>query len=175
MSQAITLARPYARAAFSLARDRSAVAQWSSALAVSAAIAADATVAALLKHPSLGEAEAVELVKAPSADPICVQFLQVLAENNRLGLLPEVFAQFEVLRAESERVVKAKVTSATTLSDADIASLKASLKKRFEREVEIETAIDPELIGGAVIDTGDLVIDGSLKTKLARLGAALAN
>jgi F-type H+-transporting ATPase subunit delta len=72
-------------------------------------------------------------------------------------------------------VVKATITSATPMADADVAALRASLVKRFGREVDVTTAVDASLIGGAVIDAGDVVIDGSLKTKLARLGAALAN
>ena len=79
------------------------------------------------------------------------------------------------LRAEAERVVKATVTSAAALPAGELDVLKAALKKRFGREVEVSTAIDASLIGGAVIDAGDVVIDGSLKGKLSRLQAALAN
>ena len=72
-------------------------------------------------------------------------------------------------------VVKATITSASPLAEGQLASLKASLVKRFGRQVEVSTAVDPALIGGAVIDAGDVVIDGSLRTKLERLGAALAH
>ncbi len=82
---------------------------------------------------------------------------------------------FDALRAEAERLVKATVTSATPLSEADAPSCAPRCVKRFGREVEVSTAVDASLIGGAVIDAGDVVIDGSLRTKLARLGAALAN
>jgi len=82
---------------------------------------------------------------------------------------------FEELRAEADRVVKAKVTSATELPAGELDTIKAALKKRFGREVEVETAVDASLIGGAVIDAGDVVIDGSLRGKLSRLQTALAN
>ena len=77
-------------------------------------------------------------------------------------------------RADAERVVKAKVTAASELPAAELDAIKAALVKRFGREVEIETAIDATLIGGAVIDAGEVVIDGSLKGKLARLQTSLA-
>ena len=82
---------------------------------------------------------------------------------------------YEELRAEAERVVKAKVTSAATLPAGEIDVIKAALEKRFGRQVEIATAIDESLIGGAVIDAGDVVIDGSLKGKLTRLQTALTH
>ena len=99
----------------------------------------------------------------------------MLAENRRIGLLPEISALFDQQRAEAERVVKATVTSAQPMDEAGLAKLRESLRKRFGQDVEITTAVDAALIGGAVIDTGDVVIDGSIRTKLARLGAALAN
>ncbi|MGD6091758.1 F0F1 ATP synthase subunit delta, partial [Xanthomonas citri pv. citri] len=100
--------------------------------------------------------------------------LTLLADNRRLALLPEIAGLFEELRAEADRVVKAKVTSASDLPAAELESIKAALVKRFGRQVEIETAVDASLIGGAVIDAGEVVIDGSLKGKLARLQTALA-
>ncbi len=102
------------------------------------------------------------------------RFLGLLAENRRLQQLPEIAGLYEQLRAEAERVVKATVTSAIELPAAELDTIKAALGKRFGREIELSTAIDASLIGGAVIDAGDVVIDGSLKGKLSRLQAALA-
>ena len=175
MSQALTLARPYARAAFSLARDAGALAPWSQALAFAAQAAADPRVAALLGNPKLTHADAVTLLSPDHADEGFGRFLALLADNRRLALLPEIAGLYDDLRNEAERVVKARVTSATALPPAELDSIKAALVKRFGREVEVETAIDESLIGGAVIDAGDVVIDGSLKGKLGRLQSALAN
>jgi len=167
MSQALTLARPYARAAFALARDNGAYAPWSNALAFAARVAAD---------PQVSPASLVEVVVPQGdVDPLFQQFLSVLAENRRLAVLPEISGLFESLRAEEERTVRATITSASVLSEDEVAKLRASLVKRFGREVVVTTAVDPALIGGAVIDAGDVVIDGSLRSKLDRLGAALAN
>jgi len=175
MSQALTLARPYARAAFALARDNGAYAPWSNALAFAARVAADPQVADLLGSPKLGHADAVSLLAIDGASEQMHSFLDLLAVNRRLALLPEIAGLFEELRAEAERVVKARITSATALGDGELEGIKAALKKRLGRDVEIETAVDASLIGGAVIDAGDVVIDGSLKGKLGRLQSALTN
>ena len=175
MSQALTLARPYARAAFAIARDANALPAWSDALAFAARVAADPSVAALLGNPGLTQADATTLLAPDGADALFGNFLGLLFENRRLSLLPEITGQFDELRFEAERVVKAKVTSAVALPAAELATIKAALAKRFGREVEVETAVDESLIGGAVIDAGDVVIDGSLKGKLGRLQAALAH
>ena len=176
MSSALTLARPYARAAFALASDHDHLPQWSMRLGFAAQIALDPRVQALLGHPKLSADDAVELLLPPGApDPVFTQFLAVLADNGRLSLLPEITALYAQLRAEAEHVVKARITSATPLDAPELAKLHDALKHRFGREVVIETAVDPELIGGAIIDAGDVVIDGSLRNKLARLESALAH
>ncbi|MFD0724323.1 F0F1 ATP synthase subunit delta [Lysobacter brunescens] len=174
MSQALTLARPYARAAYALARDAGAAQQWSDALAFASQVAADPRVQALLGHPHLGRADAVALLSPESSSQAFADFLALLADNRRLPLLPEIAGLFEELRADAERIVKAKVTSATALQASEVDGIKAALKRRFGREVELQTAVDESLIGGAVIDAGDVVIDGSLRSKLARLQTALA-
>ncbi|HEY5971758.1 MAG TPA: F0F1 ATP synthase subunit delta [Pseudoxanthomonas sp.] len=175
MSQALTLARPYARAAFAIAQDEKALAKWSDALGFAAQVAADPRAASLLLNPQLTHAEAVSLLSVDGAGESFSRFLALLAENRRLTQLPEIAGLYEELKAEAERVVKATVTSAAALPAGELDVLKAALKKRFGREVELSTAIDASLIGGAVIDAGDVVIDGSLKGKLSRLQAALAN
>ena len=176
MSQSLTLARPYARAVFSMAREQQRLPQWSNMLGFAARAVAEPQVQALLGNPTLPAQTLVDvIVPQGDVDPLFTQFLSVLADNRRLAVLPEIAGMFDALRAEDERLVKAKITSATPLGEAEVAKLRASLVKRFGREVEVSTAVDPALIGGAVIDAGDVVIDGSLKTKLARLGAALAN
>ncbi|TCZ82855.1 F0F1 ATP synthase subunit delta [Lysobacter sp. N42] len=174
MSQALTLARPYARAAFSAARDEGRVQAWSDALAFAARVAADPQAQAVLKHPQLSAEKAAQLLSIEGADAAVARFFRMLADNRRLELLPEIAGLFEQLRADAERVVKARVTSAAQLGDADLAAIREGLRRRFGREVELETAIDASLIGGAVIDAGDVVIDGSVRGKLERLQSALA-
>lgn len=175
MSQAMTLARPYARAAFAVARDASRLPAWSDALGFAARVAADPQVAALLGNPKLTRDDALVLLAPDAAGEEFSNFLGLLFDNRRLGLLPEIAGLFDELRFEAERVVRARVTSAVALPAAELETIKAALRRRFGREVEVETAVDPSLLGGAVIDAGDVVIDGSLKGKLGRLQAALAH
>lgn len=175
MSQALTLARPYARAAFAVARDAGALPAWSAALGFSARVAAEPQVAALLGNPRLTRSEAVTLLAPDDAQEAFRNLLGLLFDNRRLALLPEIASLFDALRFDAEHVVRAKVTSAVTLADAELEAIKAGLRKRFGREVVIDTAVDERLIGGALITTSDIVIDGSIKGKLARLQSALMN
>ncbi len=175
MSSAATLARPYARAAFQVARDQQALPAWSAALAFSAQAAATPAVAALFGHPHVSAQALVELMQAPDASEEQNRFLAVLADNGRVSLLPEIAAQFEALRAEAERVVPVQVRSAAALSEAEIEALKVSLKKRFGADVSMSFEVDADLIGGAVISAGDIVIDGSVRGKLKRMERALAS
>lgn len=175
MSQAMTLARPYARAAFAHARGADVLAGWSDALAFSARVAADPRVAGLLGDPRLKDDDAVTLLAPEGADEGFRRFLALLADNRRLPLLPEIAGLYDELRLEAERIVRARITSATPLPESELATIREALRKRFGRDVEVETAVDESLIGGAVIDAGDVVIDGSLRGKLDRLQSALAN
>ena len=176
MSQALTLARPYARAAFALAKETGRLAPWSNMLGFAAQASAVPGVQSAFGNPQSQADQLVDLLLPPGdSDPAFRNFLAVLADNRRLALMPEIAGLFDQLKAEAEKVVKATVTSAQPLDAAELEKLRASLRKRFGQDVEVATAIDAALIGGAVIDAGDVVIDGSIRTKLARLGAALAN
>ena len=142
MSSTLTLARPYARAAFALARESGRLQPWSDLLAFAATVASDERVQSLLGNPKLQVADAVGLLLPNGdSDPTFAQFLTVLAENGRLALLPDVAALYSELLAESQRIVKAKITSATVLDASELAKLKAALMKRFGREVEKLTLI----------------------------------
>jgi len=176
MRQIFTLSRPYARAAFALAKERGDLGGWSRALTIAGQLSADPRVVALVVHPSLAAADAAGLVTPPGElDANFLRFLAVLAENRRLLLLPGIATLFEEFRAEEQRIVRAKVTSAQPLDDAARSKLREALRLRFGQDVELETAVDASLIGGAVIDAGDVVIDGSVRSKLARLESALTH
>ena len=175
MSQALTLARPYARAAFAAASDSGKTAAWSQALDFASQVAGRPEAQVVLGHPLLSTSDAVGLLIMDGADEGFTRFLGTLAENRRLPLLPEIAGLFEQLRAEADKVVKAKVTTATPASESELAAIREALKRRFGREVVIESFVDESLIGGAVIDVGDVVIDGSLKGKLHSLQNAITN
>lgn len=177
MAQSITLARPYARAAFELAHGADALAAWSHALTFAAAVAKDSHVAGLGNDPRVQPAQlvALHLPQGMTEDAPFARFLGQLAAHRRLMLLPEVAELFEQYKRESESQLLVKVTSAMALEAAQAEQLKASLKRRFKREIELETAVDPALLGGVVIDTGNEVIDGSARGRLERLAGALTH
>ncbi|WP_114240261.1 F0F1 ATP synthase subunit delta [Dyella sp. C9] len=177
MAQAITLARPYARAAFELAHEAGSLGAWSQALAFAADVAQDPRVASLVNDPRVlpEQLVALHLPQGVAADAPFAHFLAELAEHRRLALLPEIAALYEEYKRESESQLLVKVTSAFALDAAQAEQLKASLKRRFKREIELETQVDPALLGGVVIDTGSEVIDGSARGRLARMTRALTH
>jgi F-type H+-transporting ATPase subunit delta len=178
VAETATIARPYAKAAFQAARDAKLLPAWSASLSVAAALVGDARIADLLGNPKLSEDQVVGFFDGfkTGADGVhWLNFIRLLAENKRLALLPEIAARFELLRAEYENEVDVVVTSAVPLSDAQKAKLADSLKTRLRRDVRITTALDPALLGGAVIRAGDLVIDGSIKGRLQRLTSDLGS
>lgn len=176
-AQAITLARPYARAAFELAQADGVLPAWSQALAFAAEVAKDSRVTALSTDPRVKPEQlvALHLPEGTKADSAFGKFLAELAEKRRMALLPEVGALYETYKRESESQLLVKVTSAMALDTAQAELLKASLKRRFKREIELETQVDPSLLGGVVIDAGSEVIDGSARGRLERLASALTN
>jgi len=177
MAEKVTIARPYAKAAFEYAHERNEFDRWSQLLATASAVVADPAVEKLLVSPRVTPAQLVELITSVigGADEKGVNFLNTLAQNRRLALLPEIAAIFEKMRADIEQVADVQVTSAIALNDAQRARLTAALKKRLRREVRLHESVDPSLIGGAIVRAGDLVIDGSLKAGLDRLAVELTH
>lgn len=177
MAQAITLARPYARAAFEVAHAAGSLAAWSHALAFATEVAKDPRVAGFGNDPRVLPAQlvALHLPAGVAADAPFAQFLTEMAEQRRMALLPEVAELYEAFKRESESQLLVKVTSAMALDAAQAEQLKVSLKRRFKREIELETKVDASLLAGVVIDTGAEVIDGSARGRLAKLAGALAH
>jgi F-type H+-transporting ATPase subunit delta len=176
VAERATIARPYAKAAFEYARDANAFAAWSQGLESAAQIVADPSVAPLTKSPQWPVANLVSLitdVAGAKLDAGMQNFVRVLAENRRLLLLPEIAAHYEELRAAVENTLDVEVISAVTLSDAQADKLKLALSTRLKRTVRMQNSVDSTLLGGAVVRTGDLVIDGSLKGRLERLATDL--
>ncbi len=99
--------------------------------------------------------------------------MSLLAQNKRLAALPEIAALYETLKSQKEQSVDVEITSAFALSDEQASKLAASLKQKLGREVNVTTAEDKSLVGGVIIRAGDLVIDGSVRGKLAKLAEKL--
>ena len=176
MAELSTLARPYAKAAFEYAANANDLQGWSENLAVVAAVAQQNAVEKLLSSPSYTAAQQAEKTIEVCGDAITDKvrsFMQVLAENRRLQLLPQIYQQFEVLKANREKTVEVSVVSATKISAEQQNKLASALSAKLEREVNMQVSVDDNLIGGAVVRAGDTVIDGSIRGRLAKLAEAL--
>lgn len=181
MAENLTIARPYADAAFELARSvaagANALGSWSQALDRLAAIVEDAGVAACITDPNLTADQLCELVIGVAGDLPGDQgnFVRVLVENDRLQVLPQIRDLFALKKNEAEGVLEAKIASAFPLDDAALDALKSGLEARFKTKIEASVTIDEDLIGGVRIAIGDEVIDASVRGKLANMAAALKN
>jgi F-type H+-transporting ATPase subunit delta len=179
MAERATIARPYARAAFAYARNGNALAAWSTALDGAAAVVSDERVRKLIGNPKVSETQLLDFIADVTGggklDSNVRNFFEELLRNRRLGLLPEVATMFAAMRAEIENVADVQITSAVALDEAQRQRLSAALKKRLKKDVRLQCDVDASLIGGAVIRSGDFVIDGSLRARLERLSSALAS
>ena len=176
MAERITTARPYAKAIFALARQNDSLAATAGGLELGARVVADPTVHSLLGSPHVSAAQLSELVNGivgGKLDENGRDFITLLAQNRRLGFLPEIAALFEQMKSEVENAVDVEVTSATALSADQESRYAAALQKKLGRTVRLRTKVDQTLLGGAVLRAGDLVIDGSIKGRLDRLATEL--
>ena len=167
MAELATIARPYAEAAFEIARDSQSLASWADMLKFAATIVGDARVDAAAKE---------SLLLSIGGDRFTGEarnFIRVLVEAERVSLLPEISAMFETLKNDAESTAKATIESAFELTDAQVDELRAALERRFGRKIEATVTVNPALIGGARVTVGDSVLDGSVQAKLAAMSAQL--
>jgi F-type H+-transporting ATPase subunit delta len=203
MAELSTIARPYARAAFESAQALDLLSEWSAALARAAAVVSDERVVTLIGNPRVRESELTQMIfelatglAAPRGGAVAAatgasaaaavsstkarshqelrNFLQLLAQNRRLPLLPEIAAQFESLRADAENFATVEVRSARALTSEQVQRLQRALEQRLRRTVRLHAHVDPALIGGAVVQYGDFVVDGSLRRALERMGSEIS-
>ena len=176
MIEPITLARPYARAAFQFAVDNGAVDSWHQALVTVAAVVAEPSVTKGLDDPATTASQRAQTVATVLGDDLptgVTQFVSVMAENHRLTLAGEVATLFAELRSALDAAANVTVTSAFDVADATIEQLAASLTTKLGKTVEMTVETDASLIGGAIIRAGDMVIDGSVRGRLHKLATAL--
>ena len=176
MAELTTLARPYARAAFEHALAGNALEEWAAALATAAAAAVEPKAARLIASPGMSAADKAEALIGVCADALSAEgrnFVRILAENKRLALLPQVYELFLALKAQQEQSVDLEVTSAFEIGEDEAARLAEVMGQKLNRAVNITTSVDKSLIGGVVIRTADVVIDGSVRGRLAKLSEAM--
>lgn len=176
MAESITLARPYAKAAFESARGDDKLDVWSSSLAVAASVVQQPVVGDLLDSPSKTSEEKAALVIELCGDELdgkVKSFISVMANNKRLPLLNEVRSLFEDFKSQQEKFSDITVSTAFDIDEAVEKALKDKLSKALKGDVSLSTTIDKALIGGVVIRAGDMVIDGSVRGRLAKLSEAI--
>ena len=175
MAESLTIARPYAEAAFKLAQGPQALAHWSDALARLAAVIASPAAHGLLGNPRIKHEQVAQVVSEVAGDLTADQlgFLRLLAENDRLTVLPEIVGHFERLKNQADDVLDARIDSAYSLTEQQLAQVIATLEGKYGRKVKATVSVDPELIGGISIRIGDEVLDTSVRGKLAQLADAL--
>jgi F-type H+-transporting ATPase subunit delta len=177
MTDKRTIARPYARAAFAAAQTLGVLSAWSDALHTAATVIEDPRIESLLGNPHVTSKQLADLVIDIGGGKLGApwgELVLALAQNGRLRVLPEIATLFDALKDETEGVVDVTVTSAITLDAKQQETLSAALARRLKRQVRLHSEVDAALIGGAVIRAGDLVIDGSLRTRLERMAFELS-
>lgn len=176
MAGTSSLARPYAQAVFELAQESKDFKSWSDALAFMAALVRDESIEKLINNPRVERERLFKLFDDLCADRVPEggrNLLRLMADNDRLMMMPDVAEQYEVMRAEAEGTIDAEVRSAKPISDEQQAKLSKALEKRLGRKVNLTVHEDDSLLGGAIIRAGDLVVDGSAKGRLEKLASAL--
>ena len=175
MAEYVTLARPYAKAAFDYAKGAGLVDSWLKQLTVSAGLASVDKVSASFSSPEKDNSQLVGMLAGTDADVGYTNLIQLMADNNRLALLPDVVNVFKYISEQDAKALSADVFTAAELDQKQLESISASLSKRTGKMVNLTQHVDKSLLSGARIVAGDLVIDGSLKAKLAKLKTELLN
>ena len=176
MAELVTIARPYAAAAFSYAKAKGLLTQWADMLAFLDAVYSDDRMRAALANPQLTKDAAERMLLAVCADKLdgpARNLLILLVRNGRLDALPQIRSLYEDMKADAENVVEARVDSAFPLSDEQLRSLLAKLEARTKRKVKAAVTVMPELIGGVKVQIGDEVWDASVRGQLEGMAAAL--
>lgn len=172
MAESITIARPYAKAAFEAARAKDSLVAWSEMLGYAAAVAADESMKVVLDHPALTSEQKADVFVDSCGDKINEEgkrFVSALADNDRLPLLGDISALFETMKAQLEQSIDVEIESAFDLDGAQQDKLADALSKKLDRKVVVSSTTNQALIGGAIIRAQDLVIDASVRGKLAKL------
>ncbi len=175
MSEFVTVARPYAKAAFDFAVETQSVDRWQDMLAFAAEVTKNEDMAELISGALAPEtlAKSFIAVCGEQLDDKGQNLIRVMAENGRIKVLPDVLELFIQLRAASEAIAEVEVTSASALSEEQLSKIRAAMEKRLSRKVKLNCNIDKSVMAGVIIRAGDMVIDGSVRGRLERLADVL--
>lgn len=177
MAELTTIARPYAEAAFDHAHANNSVDSWSQMLQAAEQIVYHDDMQSLLGSSQVSKTTLADLVNEIGGqrfDEVFKNFIRLLVENHRLSLIREIAAVFEQLRADANQTIEAHMQVAQEPSEEQLNKIRDSLRARLKREVKLEYTVDPDMLGGAIIRAGDLVIDGSARGQLHKLAARMS-
>jgi len=172
MAELATIARPYAEAAFALAREGGALPKWADTLSVLASVSADPKVSAAVDNPKLSQAQKLSMFTTLLGDKLDVattSFVKVLLDADRVKLLPQINEHFQALKRDNDNVARATIVSAFPLTEQQRDELKGALAKRYGRQIEAVEEVDATLLGGARIIVGDQVIDRTVVGQLNKM------
>ena len=178
MAETVTIARPYAEAAFRLAREQSALDRWSQMLHLLEIVVQNESIARGIGDPNFTNRQLENLVLGvcgEQLDGAGRNFVQVLVSNDRLGVVPAIRVLFEDLKREQEGILEAQITSAFALDDEQQSRLVRRLEAKYQRKVSAQVSVDPQLIGGVKIVVGDKVLDATVRGKLDAMAVALTH
>ncbi|ABE42289.1 F0F1 ATP synthase subunit delta [Polaromonas sp. JS666] len=174
MAELATIARPYAEALFKASgSDLGAAAAWLDELA---AIAANVQLQQFAGNPGVTVTQTFDVISGVAKSQLpdaAKNFLRTVIENGRISVLPEIAAQFRVLKNAQSGSSDATVYSAFPLEGPALADLAATLEKRFGRKLNFAVELEPALIGGVRVVVGDEVLDTSVKARLEQMKVAL--
>lgn len=176
MSDENKLARPYAKAVFELAQRENTFDNWSRALGLAKEAANHPSLAAMISNPTIAQSRAIgvfEEIGGQHFDDNMHRLLELLAKNKRLFVLPAIFELFEQMRKAEQKIVDVTITTAYPLKESMRTQLSSALEKRFSKKVNLDCQVDKKILGGAIVRSGDWVLDGSIMGRLANLHNAI--
>lgn len=172
MAEYSVVARPYASAIFELAQAENNLSAWSEKLYFASEVIKSSEIRAIIQNPSITKERKLELLLSILAENVDTSFqnlLHLLIDNRRLFALPAIYTIYEEYRAEAEKTTKVEVVTAYTMTNEQIEVLKQKLSTKFNTDIELDIYIDASILGGAIIRSGDMVIDGSVRGKLEHM------
>lgn len=171
-----TIIRPYASAIFDSAKENNTFDRWGYILTVLSEVALQPIMMEKIYNPSVSPDEVCKMFGKCAGDLVGdegLRLLEVLAENNRFSLLPDLNTLFQSMLQNRKGIKDATVISAIELSDAQSAQIVEQLEKRHGSSLSVTWGIDPEIIGGLVVTVGDTVTDASVRKRLEQMTSAL--
>ncbi|MDR2839262.1 MAG: F0F1 ATP synthase subunit delta [Azonexus sp.] len=178
MAESVTIARPYAEALFQAAKESGKQAEWSGQIAALGQVAGNEEVRAAISNPNVAAGQRVDFFKAVCGKTVSAglsNFIQILSDNGRLGVLPEIAELYENYKRAEEGTRQAEIFSAFPIDDKQVKMLVPQLETAFKSKLEAKVVVAPELIGGIKVIVGDQMLDASVRGKLDAMAVALNN